>query len=287
MRNQRAGIPVLTGTAWGWCYGAHRGSGRRGRARGNVAFDPRVPYVASLAYLVVFGSVVAFGAYLTLLKAVGPGPASYRRRRDSGGRDGRIHGVRGYRWTPIARSASFSRSPATGSRSNRRDGNAAVSTTIRRSDVPLYRSPRAPAFGASSRSRSMERSANRVAVVAALRDTRQASVAGAGEIRVECYSDGNECEVTQDLAKRFEAQNDDVKIAIEQGAVQGDPRAAARAARGRRRARHARVTDLGGLSKYYSTSRPTSRTRSTGKPISARTLPWMRPSPGERAFTAC
>ena len=40
-------------------------------------------------------------------------------------------------------------------------------------------------------------------------------IASAGEIRVACYSDGNECEVTQDLAKRFEAQNADVKVAID------------------------------------------------------------------------
>src|ERR1700694_5306417 len=37
----------------------------------------------------------------------------------------------------------------------------------------------------------------------------------AAEIRVACYSDGNECEVTQDLAKRFEAQNADVKVVID------------------------------------------------------------------------
>jgi drug/metabolite transporter (DMT)-like permease len=41
------------------------------------SFDPRPAYVASLAYLAVFGSVVAFLAYLTLLKRVGAGPASY------------------------------------------------------------------------------------------------------------------------------------------------------------------------------------------------------------------
>jgi len=40
-------------------------------------FDARVPYVASLLYLAVFGSIFAFGAYLTLLKLVGAGPASY------------------------------------------------------------------------------------------------------------------------------------------------------------------------------------------------------------------
>ena len=40
-------------------------------------------------------------------------------------------------------------------------------------------------------------------------------VATAGEIRVACYSDGNECEVTADLAKRFESQNADVKVVID------------------------------------------------------------------------
>ena len=33
--------------------------------------------MASLAYLAVFGSIVAFLAYLTLLRQVGAGPASY------------------------------------------------------------------------------------------------------------------------------------------------------------------------------------------------------------------
>ena len=37
----------------------------------------RPSYVLSLAYLVVFGSVVAFASYLTLLKLVGPAPAAY------------------------------------------------------------------------------------------------------------------------------------------------------------------------------------------------------------------
>jgi drug/metabolite transporter (DMT)-like permease len=40
-------------------------------------FDPGAPYVLSLVYLAVLGSIVAFGAYLTLLKHVGAGPASY------------------------------------------------------------------------------------------------------------------------------------------------------------------------------------------------------------------
>ena len=40
-------------------------------------FDARVPYVASLLYLAVFGSVVAFGAYLTMLGRIGAARAGY------------------------------------------------------------------------------------------------------------------------------------------------------------------------------------------------------------------
>jgi drug/metabolite transporter (DMT)-like permease len=40
-------------------------------------FDPRPAYIFSLAYLAIFGSIVAFGAYFTLIKRVGVGLASY------------------------------------------------------------------------------------------------------------------------------------------------------------------------------------------------------------------
>jgi alpha-1,4-digalacturonate transport system substrate-binding protein len=40
--------------------------------------------------------------------------------------------------------------------------------------------------------------------------------AAAGEIRIACYSDGNECEATAELAKRFMAANADVKVTIDQ-----------------------------------------------------------------------
>src|SRR5512135_129004 len=77
VRNQRAGIPVMSGAAWGMAWGAV--------AAGLVAlvqgvpwtFDTRPAYVLSVLYLAVFGSIVAFGAYLTLLGSVGPGPAAY------------------------------------------------------------------------------------------------------------------------------------------------------------------------------------------------------------------
>jgi drug/metabolite transporter (DMT)-like permease len=40
-------------------------------------FDASAPYLLSLAYLSIFGSVVAFCAYLTLMKQVGPARAAY------------------------------------------------------------------------------------------------------------------------------------------------------------------------------------------------------------------
>ncbi len=77
MRNQRAGIDVLPGTAWGMLYGGFVAAAVATATGVAWSFDARVPYVLSLAYLSVFGSVIAFGSYLTLLKKVGPGTTSY------------------------------------------------------------------------------------------------------------------------------------------------------------------------------------------------------------------
>jgi drug/metabolite transporter (DMT)-like permease len=77
MRNQRAGLPVLTSTAWGMAYGALAAATIALAHGAEWTFDARLPYVASLVYLALFGSVVAFASYLTLLAQVGPGPASY------------------------------------------------------------------------------------------------------------------------------------------------------------------------------------------------------------------
>jgi len=77
MHNQRRGVPLLAGTTWGMAYGA-LAAALVGVAHGATwSFDTRVAYVLSLVYLAIFGSVVAFLAYLTLLQRAGPGPASY------------------------------------------------------------------------------------------------------------------------------------------------------------------------------------------------------------------
>jgi alpha-1,4-digalacturonate transport system substrate-binding protein len=77
------------------------------------------------------------------------------------------------------------------------------------------------------------------------------SAAQAGDVRVQCYSDGNECEVTGDIAKRFEAANPGTKIIIDKvpykAVVEQLPVQLA-AGQG---PDVARVADLGGLNKYY------------------------------------
>jgi drug/metabolite transporter (DMT)-like permease len=76
-RNQMSGVPVVQANAWGMSYGtvlmivAALLTGRE------FTFQITVPYVSSLLYLAVFGSVFAFGMYLTLLGRIGADRAAY------------------------------------------------------------------------------------------------------------------------------------------------------------------------------------------------------------------
>ena len=77
IRNHKAGIPTFPGTAWGMAYGALCAA-IAAIVRGVPwRFDTGAAYLLSLAYLSVFGSVIAFIAYLTLLKRVGAGPSAF------------------------------------------------------------------------------------------------------------------------------------------------------------------------------------------------------------------
>lgn len=76
-RLYRRGIPVVPSTAWAMFYGAVAVA-LYCAARGiPFTFDRALPYVASLAYLALFGSVFAFVSYLSLLRRVGAGRAGY------------------------------------------------------------------------------------------------------------------------------------------------------------------------------------------------------------------
>jgi len=77
VRNQRAGIPVLPGTAWGMLYGGVVAGATAVLHGAQWTIDTSALYLVSLVYLSLFGSVVAFGCYLTLLEKVGPARAAY------------------------------------------------------------------------------------------------------------------------------------------------------------------------------------------------------------------
>ena len=102
MRNQKAGIPTIQGTAWTMTYGTLFAAVVVVGSGGSWTFDARPAYVLSLAYLTVCGSVVAFVAYFALLKRVGAGPSSYISVATP------VIAIllstlfEGYRWTPIA-----------------------------------------------------------------------------------------------------------------------------------------------------------------------------------------
>ncbi len=57
---------------------------------------------------------------------------------------------------------------------------------------------------------------SRAHLLAGLALLASAAAAQAGEIRIACYSDGNECPATLELAKRFMVANPDVKVTIDE-----------------------------------------------------------------------
>lgn len=76
-RNQRAGVPLWQGMAWGMFYGAMSALAV-GLASGKpINFLTTPAYLVSLAYLAILGSIIAFASYLTLLKRIGAARAGY------------------------------------------------------------------------------------------------------------------------------------------------------------------------------------------------------------------
>lgn len=76
-RNQAAGLSVRGSTAWAMAYGALLLTLLALLRGQDFGFDPGLPYVASLLYLAVFGSVIAFACYFALLARIGAEKAAY------------------------------------------------------------------------------------------------------------------------------------------------------------------------------------------------------------------
>jgi drug/metabolite transporter (DMT)-like permease len=76
-RLYRRGFEVVPTTAWGMLYGSTAVAAYCALRGIPFTFDPSLPYVASLAYLAVFGSVIAFVTYLSLLRRIGAARVGY------------------------------------------------------------------------------------------------------------------------------------------------------------------------------------------------------------------
>lgn len=109
-------------------------------------------------------------------------------------------------------------------------------------------------------------------------------VASAADIRVMCYQDGIECDVTAEQAKRFEAANPGTKVILDvvpyKSIVEQLPVQLA-AGQG---PDIARVTDLGGLSKYYLDISAHVKDRGYWDKSFGGTAAWLSPTPGDRGL---
>ena len=74
---QKRALPVVESNTWGMFYGALITAAVAVVSGHEFNFDATFTYISSLAYLAIFGSVIAFGAYLTLLGRIGAHKAGY------------------------------------------------------------------------------------------------------------------------------------------------------------------------------------------------------------------
>jgi len=76
-RNQSHKLPVLQTNAYGMAYGTFIMLLFALVSGVTLEFEWTAPYIVSLIYLSVFGSIIAFGAYLTLVGRIGADRAAY------------------------------------------------------------------------------------------------------------------------------------------------------------------------------------------------------------------
>ena len=76
-RNQRRKLPVVQTNAYGMAYGSICMALVVIVSGAPITIDLSAPYLLSLVYLALFGSVIAFGCYLSLVGRIGPGRAAY------------------------------------------------------------------------------------------------------------------------------------------------------------------------------------------------------------------
>ena len=77
LRNQKNHIPIVQQMGWAMLYGSVFVAFYAAGSGFEFTFDWSLSYVLSLIYLAFFGSVLAFGFYLTLIKRIGVDRAGY------------------------------------------------------------------------------------------------------------------------------------------------------------------------------------------------------------------
>jgi drug/metabolite transporter (DMT)-like permease len=76
-RLQKRQVPVVPANAFGMLYGTIVLLAYAVISGANFSFQASAGYIVSLVYLTLFGSVIAFGAYLTLIGRIGSDRAAY------------------------------------------------------------------------------------------------------------------------------------------------------------------------------------------------------------------
>jgi drug/metabolite transporter (DMT)-like permease len=100
-RLYQGGVAVVPSTAWAMLYGS-LSVALYCLARGiPFGFDGSAHYLASLGYLALFGSVVAFVSYLTLLRRIGAGRSGYTAVVIPVVAMGTSTAFEGYRWSAL------------------------------------------------------------------------------------------------------------------------------------------------------------------------------------------
>jgi drug/metabolite transporter (DMT)-like permease len=77
MKNKLMNLPMMQANAWGMFYGTLIMTTVLLAQGKSFSFSYTLPYISSLLYLSIFGSIIAFASYLTLLNNIGAHKASY------------------------------------------------------------------------------------------------------------------------------------------------------------------------------------------------------------------
>ena len=104
-------------------------------------------------------------------------------------------------------------------------------------------------------------------------------------VRIAWYSDGNEGEVVSDLLKRFEAQNKDIKVVLDQVPYKAITENLPVQLASGQGPDIARVVDLGGIARYALDMRPHLKDAAYWEKNFGPFLPWMRPEGDDKAIT--